>query len=149
MHKAAEGGRRGALRLLLSHGANLEAPRQTDGATPLHLAAYTGHGDVCAQLVREGADVESRTPKGQSALHFAAMAGDVGDLNAVDMLVRHGADIDAQDAMGWTPVMHTLMSYQPKMLSKLCDMGADLTLADVAGVCVCVCVCACVAGVCV
>ncbi len=96
MHKAAEGGRRGVLRQLQSHGANLEAPRQTDGATPLHLAAYMGHGDVCAQLVREGADVEARTPKGQSPLHFAAMAGDVDELNAVDFLVRHGADLDAQ-----------------------------------------------------
>lgn len=133
VHKAAEGGRRGVLRLLLAHGANLEAPRQSDGATPLHLAAYTGHGDVCAQLVRKGADVEARTPKGQSALHWAAISGYVHETNAVDMLVALGADLDAQDSMGWTPVMHALMSYQPKMLEKLCSMRADLAAVDVAG----------------
>jgi len=33
------------------------------GATPLHMAALTGEGDVCSLLVREGADVELRTPK--------------------------------------------------------------------------------------
>ncbi len=28
-----------------------EELRHSDGATALHLAAYTGHGDVCALLV--------------------------------------------------------------------------------------------------
>ena len=133
LHKAAEAGRRAVVRLLLLHGANIDAPRQSDGATPLHLAAYTGQGDVCRLLVLEGADAEARTPKGQSPLHFAAISGYVHETNAVDMLVQQGADIDAQDAMGWTAIMHAVMSYQPEMLEKLLLLGARVMLQDVAG----------------
>lgn len=133
LHKAAETGRRAIVRLLLHHGANIDAPRQTDGATPLHLAAYTGQGDVCRLLVREGADADARTPKGQSPLHFAAISGYVHETNAVDMLVWQGADLDAQDAMGWTAVMHAVMAYQPDMLEKLLQLGARVAVQDVAG----------------
>ena len=132
LHKAAEAGRRAVVRLLLLHGANVDAPRQSDGATALHLAAYTGQGDVCRLLALEGADVEARTPKGQTALHFAAISGYVHETNAVDMLVRHGGDIDALDGMGWTPMMHAVMAYQPRMLDKLLALGADVTARDVA-----------------
>jgi len=133
LHKAAEAARRGVLRVLLMHGANIDAPRQTDGATALHLAAYTGHGDVCSLLVGEGADLEARTPKGQSALHFAAISGYLHETNAIDWLVRLGADVDAQDHLGWTPLLHAIMTYQPRVVHKLCTLGAQIALADVGG----------------
>ena len=131
MHKAAEAGRRGVLRVLLQHGARLDVPRLSDGATPLHLAAYTGQGDVAALLVAEGADLEARTPKGQSPLHFAAISGYTHDTNAVELLLPLGADIDAADHAGWTPLMLTILAYQVCLCLCLC-------------LCVCVSVCLCV-----
>jgi len=134
LHKAAEAARRGVLRVLLMHGVKIDAPRHSDGATALHLAAYSGNGDVCRLLVREGADLEARTPKGQSPLHFAAMSGYVDETNAIDFLVRLGADVDAQDHMGWTPMMHAIMTYQPTVVEKLCLLGAHVDTRDVAGI---------------
>ena len=72
-YATSEAGRRAVVRVLIEHGALIDAPRHrysvfllywykvqiltpeelrhSDGATALHLAAYTGHGDVCALLV--------------------------------------------------------------------------------------------------
>ncbi len=43
------------------------------------------------------------------------------------------SEVRVQDALGWTPVVHTLLTYQPAMLKKLCDIGADVGVRDVAG----------------
>jgi hypothetical protein len=39
-------------------------------------------------LIRAGADVEARTPRGFSPLHFAAMGGYTHENNAVDALLK-------------------------------------------------------------
>jgi len=133
LHKAAEGARRGAVRELLAHGAWPNAPRHSDGATPLHMAGLTGEGDVCSLLVREGADVELRTPKGQSALHFAALGGYVHPTASAEALVALGADLDGKDNMGWTPLMMAVYSGEEGMASKLLSLGADLEARDHSG----------------
>jgi hypothetical protein len=49
--------------------------------------------------------------------------GYVHELNAAEALVAVGADLDAQDNVGWTPAMHAVRMYQAPMLLKLATRG--------------------------
>ena len=53
-------------------------------------------------LVQYGADISRKNCFGQTALHWASRAGLT---NTVPFLLRNGADIDATDKMGQTPLM--------------------------------------------
>ena len=55
------------------------------------------------------------------------------ELNAAEALVAVGADLDAQDNVGWTPAMHAVRMYQAPMLLKLIELGADLNVGDDGG----------------
>jgi ankyrin repeat protein len=80
-----------AVRLLLDHGADVNAVSTNSSANrPLH-AALAGRldRDVVALLLQRGADVNARQHGGYVALHEAAMNGN-GEMAA--LLLKHGAD---------------------------------------------------------
>lgn len=55
---------------------------------------------VLARLLNAGADVDAQSDAGDTALHMAAYQS---DLEAVKMLLKHGADPDITDHHGATP----------------------------------------------
>lgn len=59
------------------------------GYSPLHYAAYAGHGDVCALLVQHGARINERNDAGATALFLAAQQG---HHDIVRDLLNAGAD---------------------------------------------------------
>jgi ankyrin repeat protein len=132
LHKAAEAGRRGVVRVLLRAGAAIDPPRENDGATPLHMAALAGHADLCRLLLRAGADVEARTPRGHSPLHFAVMGGHWRS-GVIEELVAHGADVDGQDYVGQSALVRAIYVNEPGALELLLDLGADVEAADAGG----------------
>jgi ankyrin repeat protein len=67
---------------MLGNGADPNAP-QADGVTPLHAAATAGSTEVIRLLVLDGAQVEARTPQGETALDRARRAGNAA---AAEML---------------------------------------------------------------
>lgn len=77
--------------------------RDTRGVTPVHIAA--GIAPSCAEtmglLVDAGADVDARKDDGCTPLHSAA-----GRLraDAIDLLLRHGADETLVNDKGNTPL---------------------------------------------
>jgi len=87
---------------LLKAGAN---PNQKDnlGWAPLHHAVKTDAAnlDMISILVRHGAYVDVRDKHLRTPLHRAAQFGHV---QAVQLLLRLGADAKAQDENGWTPL---------------------------------------------
>jgi ankyrin repeat protein len=117
--RAAKGLDAPAIALLLQHGANVSLPN-VRGMTPLMVAAGLGSTDADSRglyttgdvqkraiasldlLLSAGADVNAKDGgRGLTALHEAARWGwnDV-----VTFLVSRGADVDAKDVKGLTPI---------------------------------------------
>jgi ankyrin repeat protein len=111
-------------RFLTEETINLREERT--GRTLLMLAVGIEDGlEMLRFLIDSGADVNLADHKGQhTALHFAAF-----DLHqeAVRILLQAGADPNAQDAHGWTP-MHIVV-YEPDprklLVLDLVGEGAD------------------------
>jgi len=49
-----------------------------NGLNALHLAAKEGHVGVVKELLTRGAKIDAATKKGNTALHIASLAGQVG-----------------------------------------------------------------------
>ncbi len=57
---ACESGRTAAVISLIDRGADINARRESDGATPLHCASWNGHSATAVALIDRGADIGSR-----------------------------------------------------------------------------------------
>ncbi len=71
LHLAVKQNRPGLVRVLLAHGAFINA-RTRYGATPLHYAAYFGRPRIARMLIRHGANVNARDRWSRTALQVAA-----------------------------------------------------------------------------
>ena len=117
--RAAKAGDNAALRLLLAHGARVDAANYT-GVTPLMTAAGVGHGsnptrgryktetealESLELLLAAGADINARGLGDQTALHGAARKGWT---QVAKYLIEHGADPAAVDAQGLTALDYAM-----------------------------------------
>ena len=72
------------------------------GRSPLHVCAAADHCDMVEFLLRNGADIDSRSEGDeQTPLHFAAKNDAASSLKA---LLGFGANIDSLDKIGRTPL---------------------------------------------
>ena len=60
----------GIARVLIAHGANVNAQAEND-FTPLHEAAANGDLELATLLLEHGAKIDSKTRDGKTALAFA------------------------------------------------------------------------------
>ena len=72
----------------------------SDGFTPLHLAASEGYAQMIGILIKFQAQVDARTNSFRTPLHIASLRG---NLNVIKELVLNKADINAKDIDGNTP----------------------------------------------
>lgn len=109
MHKAARNGHGSVVKVLLefiplagklnllSATTNINYPGgQTHGLSAIHLAASSGHVGVMA-LLSEHVSVDSRTTRGETALHVAA---DRGSASSIKWLASKNASTMMQDENG-------------------------------------------------
>jgi len=80
-----------AVRALIGRGADVNAKESSQNQTALMWAAAEHHADVVKVLVDNKADLQARTRRGFSALHFAAREG---DLDVARILLAAGVDIN-------------------------------------------------------
>lgn len=109
--------------------------------TALHLAAEVGNKETAAILLGNGADVNEgmalygtgfqrkfyacRTP-----LHWAAANG----YNAlVELLIKHGAQVNALNSTFRTPLQEAIMLRRTDVVETLLKNGAMVNLKDVEG----------------
>ncbi|XP_066271554.1 ankyrin repeat domain-containing protein 66-like [Branchiostoma lanceolatum] len=102
VHEAAAIGDNDTLEEMVESGRdiNVKDP-EWDDRTPLHWAAYKGHGESVRLLLDSGAKPYMRTRTGWTAAHFAA---ELGRLSILRVLHSMNAPIDKKDQFGDTPL---------------------------------------------
>ena len=125
LHKAAMGGHKVVVQLLLDNGADLNGANEF-GCTPLHDAVTWGYKEIVQLLLERGAKVHTKNKRGWTPLHTAA----IGKCNEiVQILLDKGAvhDATAQDGRtplslakltGNTDIANTIMCYMQKQTVK-------------------------------
>ena len=101
---ASELGHPDVVQLLLDHNADVYL-RDADGDTPLHCAALGGHLEVARLLLKLNVEVNSRNVEGSTPLHHASAGSgrlSQGSAVVVQLLLDHGADVQARDLSGQT-----------------------------------------------
>ena len=128
LHWAAMNGDAELTDMLVFAGANVRATTRLGTYTPLFLASQHGHGKVIQSLVKAGADVKAGTPNGTTPLMVAAASGEV---EAVRVLLDHGADVNAKDGVrAQTPIMYAAASNRAEVIQLLASKGADLKVTN-------------------
>ncbi len=146
MNAATFGNDTGTVRLLLDAHADIETPDTFIGLTPLMNAAGNRNLEAVKLLLAKGAKVNAVSmtqglPKIQTGtVEFGGwtpllMAAAFGPPEAVNVLPRDNARIDAQDYRGFSPLMLAIGTdrYDRKTVNMLVAHGADQHLTNHAG----------------
>ena len=104
------------------------APLSNDGFIAL---CQSGTRSEVERAIRAGANVNAANENGWTALHFAALYND--DPEVVKLLLENGANIDARDEYGDTPLMNAVISQFPRHILLLLNHGADPNVVNNAG----------------
>jgi len=101
------------------------------GDTPLSIAARQNREKLMKKLLEyKGTKADSHNEQGGTVLHFAA-AGMIDSPDCVDLLIKHGLNVNIQDKKGNTPAMVACVFNKPRILQSLISNGhADLTLKN-------------------
>jgi cytohesin len=122
LHFAANRGSAELVRLLLTHGAVVDASDLQE-YTPLHLAARGGHKKAADLLITADADVKSQTVSGGTPLHYAAYGGSA---DLVKCLLAKGAPVNAREHNGMTPLHWAARCGHAESVSLLLTSGAEI-----------------------
>lgn len=159
LHRIAAYGKSAEVaRMLVEHGASIDAPRG-DGKTAYVLAVRAGNADVANFLVSAGADVTRPTPPDE--LVGACLAGDAtraraivavhptitanlstdenrailtaaeeGREDSVRLMASLGWDLTVEGEWGGTPLHLAAWLGRPSMTKLLIDLGAPINVRD-------------------
>lgn len=110
-------------RLLLAHGANVNARSEREGsALVMSTAAY--QGEATRLLLHHGAEVNVHDTHGVTPLYSAVCEG---SLPVVEMLFARGAKVDPIDRYGETPLIVCLqVNPRPDIVKALLAKRADV-----------------------
>jgi ankyrin repeat protein len=87
--------------LLLAKSTDFDS-KDNRGLAALHNVAVEGYPDITELLLDKGASVDERDDVYEfTALYYAAR---FGNKNVAEVLIAHGADINAKDKWGYQPI---------------------------------------------
>ncbi len=115
-----------AVKFLFSRGADLNTTNNFDD-TPVSEAVSLGYVDMVRFLLENGAAID-QLPQGDPIIHEAVRSGDP---EIVDLLSNYGADINATDFMGCTPLHESASEDEWLDVTKyLVSKGVDIDALD-------------------
>ncbi len=134
------------VKAMVAHGADVNVPQKKGmpgrgilnrvGATPLMAAASTSDVALVRALVEHGADPRLTNAQRTTALLAAAGVGvdapeeaagsEPEALQAIELLLKLGADVNAVDANGDTAMHGAAYRNHPKVVQLLADKGAKI-----------------------
>lgn len=136
--KVAERGLVNAAEILLRYGADLNFEDPVSYYNPLHVAVLRNRSNMVRLLVGQGADMEKR-----DRIHESSpldLAGEESErLPCLLTLLDMGADVNARDKHGKTPLLHALASsdgltvHNTDNIQLLLQRGADVNASTVDG----------------
>ena len=127
--RAATNGQEAILRLLVENGADIEA-RSPNNGTPLTCAAEGNYEAIVEFLLKNGAYVQAEDIFGWKPLHRVTV--NRGGEAVAQMLITHGADVNARCSYQKTPLHHAIEKGNDPMVKFLLAAGADFEARDIA-----------------
>jgi ankyrin repeat protein len=126
LQAACEAGRKPVVELLLSHGANVNAPPTGAGHTALGGACSSGYADIVQLLLEHGAEVNPNIKplSGKSVLTSAAQNGSI---EIVELLIKHG--VETNDPLA---LQMAVCRGRDDVARRLIELGADVNAAPAA-----------------
>ncbi|XP_056143879.1 ankyrin repeat and SOCS box protein 6 isoform X2 [Lampris incognitus] len=138
LFKVAEKGHVYAAEILLRYGADLNFEDPVSYYNPLHIAVLRNSPSMVRLLVGHGADIEKRDRIHESSpLDLASEESE--RLPCLFALLDLGADVNAKDKNGKTPLLHALASsdgltvHNTENIQLLLERGADIRATTIDG----------------
>ena len=103
--------------LLLQNGAD-HSICAANGDQAIHSACRRSNWSIVERLFETGASVHDQGRKGRMVLHIAAK---YGREELTDGLINMGADVDAVDGQGWTPLDYAVNGNYQDVVSRLLE----------------------------
>ena len=131
LHAALNKGHLDIARLLIEHGANVNA-QDDEASSPLRMALYFRQFDVVPPLLRKGADANVRLNRHSEStpLHIASCSGHP---IVIKSLLEYGAQVNVWDGKGRTPLHIASNNGDSNAVQLLLEYEADVTSQDKKG----------------
>lgn len=111
-----------AVRKLIQNGVDVNEA-DSDGVTPLNLAAASGFEDIVLVLLNAGADITLKDRFGFNALLTAAF---FGRTDVVKILITHGAALEEREKVGFTALHLAAQEGRLRTVTMLLTAGAEV-----------------------
>ena len=121
LHLAVQAGHLAMVRYFLDHGTNI-ASQDGDGFQAIHLAAEGGSTEILSLLLGRGTAIDSAMSDGAQALHMASYNSERA--NVIRFLCSRGADIEAKNYCGCTPLYYACLENTVDNMKALLELGA-------------------------
>ena len=127
LHSAAGGGNVEVIQEL-GHVCNVNMAN-TDGITPLHIAACQGHTEAALKLIRLGADLVTASDTVRQPIHLAAS---MGNMSTVKMMLDEGCDVN-MISLGTSLLHNAVRSGNIGLIAELQARKCDVNVPDSEG----------------
>jgi ankyrin repeat protein/beta-lactamase regulating signal transducer with metallopeptidase domain len=120
----------------------------SNGVTPLHIAALRGQRNACELLIANGANVDAKDKYGRTPAHHAVRAGNIetansliengadissihlsaykGNLSNLKTLLARGVSVNEQDETGFTALHAAAAGGHREVVEYLISQGGDI-----------------------